>query len=275
MAEYDEKVSKLQRDLRFFSVVNDHPRKLTREQIDFYNREGYLTGFTACGKEEADRNRVEFDRILQLFLSQGKDSYAIDRYHDRFPAIYDIAKHPVITDYVGDILGPSFVCWATHYFCKMPGDEKGVSWHQDCSYWPLTPSKTVTVWLAIDDVDRENGCMQVIPRSHHRGHLNWKESSAAEKNVLTQTIEGAERFGKPVDIELKAGQFSMHSDLLVHGSLPNLSKRRRCGLTLRYCPTDVRAYWGWNEHGIVCRGADPTGHWTSIPRPVEPKDFKP
>ena len=69
---------------------------------------------------------------------------------------------------------------------------------------------------------------------------------------------------------MKAGKVSLHSDLLVHGSLPNLSERRRCGLTLRYCPPDVHAFWDWNERAIIARGVDPTGHWANVPRP--PKD---
>ena len=46
---------------------------------------------------------------------------------------------------VEDIVGPNIIAWGTHFFCKMPNDPKVVPWHQDASYWPLTPSKTVTV----------------------------------------------------------------------------------------------------------------------------------
>ena len=56
------------------------------------------------------------------------------------------------------------IAWGSHFFCKMPGDGKRVSWHQDASYWPLTPSKAVTVWLAIDDADAENACMRLHSR---------------------------------------------------------------------------------------------------------------
>lgn len=269
MAQHDEMVSKLDRDLHFFPTGSSNPRKLTRDQVRFYNEQGYLTGLRAFQGTEVQTNRQDFDRILQKFLDEGKDSYAIDRYQDKFSAIYDIARSSNILDYLEDIVGPNIICWATHYFCKLPGDDKGVSWHQDCSYWALTPSKTVTVWLAIDDADRENGCMRVIPRSHLHGHLEWKESNGAEHNVLTQTIENAERYGQPEDIELKAGEFSIHSDLLVHGSLPNRSRRRRCGLTLRYCPPDVHAYWDWNTRSIICRGTDPSGHWANVPRPKD------
>ena len=149
----------------------------------------------------------------------------------------------------------------------MPGDGKRVSWHQDASYWPITPSKAVTVWLAIDDADVENACMRFIPGSHWFGHLTYSLTENDDANVLNQTVEGVERLQAPVDDELKAGEISIHSDLLVHGSEANASRRRRCGLTLRYCPADVRAELGWNAKGVVVSGSDPSGHWANPTRP--------
>ena len=104
-----------------------------------------------------------------------------------------------------------------------------------CSYWPLSPSKTVTVWLAIDDASVENGAMTVIPKSHLHGQIAFERSTAEEKNVLGQTVHGALSYGDaPFPFEMKAGQMSLHSDLLLHGSEPNTSDRRRCGLTMRF-----------------------------------------
>ena len=88
------------------------------------------------------------------------------------------------------------------------------------SYWPLTRSKTVTVWLAIDDADVENACMRYLPRSHWHGHLTDMLTENDDTNVLNQTVTDAVRFGDPVDVELRAGEVSMHSDLLVHGPVP-------------------------------------------------------
>ena len=269
MSQHDTEVSKLNRKLRFFPASNSRPKKFTKEQIRLYNENGYLSGFRVFDERQTREARERSDRLLDRFNREGMGSYAIDRYQDRFLVIWDLARTPTILDYVEDLIGPNIICWATHYFCKLAGDPKGVSWHQDCSYWPLTPSKTVTVWLAIDDVDTENGCMRVIPRSHLHGHLEFRDSDPTEMNVLSQTIEHAERFGDPVDIELEAGMISIHSDLLVHGSLPNMSTRRRCGLTLRYCPPDVHAYWDWNKQSIICRGTDPSGHWANVPRPKD------
>jgi non-heme Fe2+,alpha-ketoglutarate-dependent halogenase len=150
MSEHDVKVSQLERELRFFPVSNAHPKRLSAEQIRFYNERGYLSGFRVFDQEEVRQNRQKSDALLDRFIKEGKGSYAINRYQDRFATIYDLATAPAILDLVEDIVGPNIICWATHYFCKMPGDDMGVSWHQDCSYWALTPSKTVTVWLAID-----------------------------------------------------------------------------------------------------------------------------
>jgi ectoine hydroxylase-related dioxygenase (phytanoyl-CoA dioxygenase family) len=150
----------------------------------------------------------------------------------------------------------------------MPGDGKTVAWHQDSSYWPLTPSKAVTVWLAIDDTDRGNACMRYIPGTHVLGHLTYHLKEGDDSNVLNQTVPDIDKYGDPVYVELKAGEASLHADLLLHGSEANTSARRRCGLTLRYAPGDVRAYLGWHEKGVVAAG-DPVPHWANRPRPTE------
>lgn len=267
MSQHEERLAELERDLRFQPVSCESPRQLTPEQIQFYNKRGYLKGIRIFGEPEVLANRQGFDRLLEKAHREGGNSYSINGWHDRSRVIYDVATHPLVLDYVEDLLGPDFVAWGTHYFCKLPGDGKSVSWHQDASYWPLTPARTVTVWLAIDDSDRENGCMRVIPGTHRLGQLEFRDSNAAENNVLWQTVQNAEQYGEPVEFELKAGEISLHSDMLIHGSEPNRSQRRRCGLTIRYASTAVRAYWDWNTRSILCRGEDPHGHWACLPRP--------
>ena len=141
-------------------------------------------------------------------------------------------------------------------------------WHQDASFWKLSPARTVTVWLAIDDVSAENAAMRFIPGSHDKGAIATSEMGAA--SVFHKGIENAERFGAPVSNALRAGQISLHADMLIHGSLPNLSDRRRCGLTLRYCPPEVRMIdedWARGVEAIIARGADDSGHWRHHPRP--------
>ena len=201
-------------------------------------------------------------------LAAGGDSYSISTAHTKYGKVYDLLTEPRIVAIVRDLLGENIIGWGSHFFCKMPGDGKIVSWHQDASYWPLTPSKTVTVWLAIDDADRANACMRFIPGSHHYGHLTYKMTEDSGSNVLNQEVENAEGIGQPIYVELKAGEISLHSDLLLHGSEANQSSRRRCGLTLRYCTSDVVAHLGWNEKGVVVSGK-PVPHWANRTRQPE------
>ena len=90
----------------------------------------------------------------------------------------------------------------------------------------------------------------------------------AARAVLNQEIENVEQFGEPVYDELKAGEFSLHADMLAHGSDPNSSDRRRCGLTIRYCPPEVRALNArWATGSIHCRGSAAGSMWANNPRP--------
>jgi non-haem Fe2+, alpha-ketoglutarate-dependent halogenase len=263
-----DELGTLQRNLKFHPSPVTDPQTLTRDQVERFNTEGYLKPFRIFTPEEMAAHRAYFDALLERVMAEGGNSYSISTAHLRYGKVYDILTHPRIVALVKDLLGPNVVAWGSHYFCKMPGDGKVVNWHQDSSYWPLTPSKAVTVWLAIDDADVENACMRFIPGSHHHGHLTYRLTEEAEDAVLNQEVENALDFGNPVYDELRAGEASMHSDLLLHGSDANRSSRRRCGLTLRYCAADVRAGLDWNAKGIIVAGEDPSGHWANPPRPV-------
>lgn len=260
----------IERDLQFREV---HPERLTvlsEHDVEQFNRDGYLTGIPIFSAEEMEVHRQYFDDLLAQVVAAGGDSYSISTAHLKYGRVYDLLAHPRIVAYVADLLGENVIGWGSHYFCKMPRDGKAVAWHQDCSYWPLTPSKAVTVWLAIDDADRENACMRFLPGSHRHGLIPFRDSGDEEGNVLDQTVENPEQYGgTPVDVQLAAGEISIHSDLLLHGSGANNSDRRRCGLTLRYCPSDVRAHLGWNEKGVVVAGTDAANHWANAKRPAE------
>jgi non-heme Fe2+,alpha-ketoglutarate-dependent halogenase len=264
-----DEIERMQRDLRFHPSPVTEPRALTREQVDAFNRDGYVKGFRIFSPEEMAEHRAYFDALLARVIAEGGNSYSISTAHMKYGKVYDLLTHPRIVAHVRDLLDENVVGWGSHYFCKMPRDGKVVNWHQDASYWPLTPSKAVTVWLAIDDADVENACMRFIPGSHHYGHLTYHLTEESEDAVLNQKVEDAEQFGRPVDVELKAGEISLHSDLLLHGSEANRSDRRRCGLTLRFCAADVHASLGWEAKGVIVSGQDPTGRWANPPRPEQ------
>ncbi len=261
-------LAEIGRDLQFYPSVTEQPEVLTQEQVTGFNRVGYIKGIPIFSEAEIDEHRQYFDALLANVIAAGGSSYSIISAHMKYGKVYDLLTHPKIVAYVKDIIGEDVIGWGAHYFCKMPHDSKTVGWHQDAGYWPLTPSKTVTVWLAIDNATVENGAMRFIAGSHRLGHLKPRHSEPDDNSVLGQIVENAEQYGETVNVELKAGEISIHTDLLLHGSNANPSPKRRCGLTLRYCATDVQASYRWDQEGVVVSGKDRNGHWGNPPRPV-------
>ena len=149
----------------------------------------------------------------------------------------DIARDERIVDLVEQLIGPDIVLWGCQAFCKPPGDGMEVPWHQDGHYWPIRPLATCTVWIAIDDSVIENGCLRVIPESHKQHALQKHLKEDRSDIVLNQRVEdGLFDESSAVDVELEAGQMSLHDVYLIHGSNPNRSSRRRAGIAIRYMP---------------------------------------
>lgn len=267
MVPDDRELAETERDLRFYPADPTAATTLTSEDVEWFNETGYLQPLPVFDDSEIADIRSYFDELLERVIAEGGDSYSISTAHLSYGRVYDLLTEPRIVACVKDIIGEDVVGWGSHFFCKMPRDGKAVAWHQDASYWPLTPTRAVTVWLAIDDADVQNACMRFVSGSHHHGHLTYRPSGSHEDNVLNQTVENPEQYGKPVDDILKAGQISIHSDLLLHGSEANESDRRRCGLTLRYAHASVKAGLGWDAKGVVVSGTDAEKNWANPGRP--------
>lgn len=256
------------RDLNFVDTDASRARKLTPEQVASFNENGYCHPFTANAPEETAAVRTYFDQLFEKLKATGvTDNYSLVGYQTRCPGLYDLATNSSILDVIEDIMGPNIVCWSSQAFCKVAGEQKPIPFHQDASFWPLTPARTVSAWVAIDDSDIANSCLKVIPGTHRMGALKWKKADW-DAAVLDQQLENPLSYGEPKPIELRAGQFSVHADMTAHGSDPNRSDRRRCGFVIRYCPPHVKpltASWGLNA--ILCRGVDNEGNWTYWSRP--------
>ena len=157
------------------------------------------------------------------------------------PAIADaflsFALDPFFLDLVEQVLGRNFALWSSGVFCKLPGVGREVPWHQDGKYWPIRPLATCSVWVAIDDSKVENGCMRYIPGSHKRELVEHVEDTRPLL-VLNRVVDpNAFDANAAKDVELNAGEFSMHDVFLIHGSNANKSARRRAGYVMRFMPT--------------------------------------
>lgn len=237
----------------------NHP--LSPEQISDYRKNGFLSGIQISGMDDSLHYRRLFDDLEETEGREKARIGLIDRHFD-VPFILELATNPRILDCVESLAGPNILLLATHFFCKYGPEEKFVAWHQDATYWGLEPPCALTVWLAIDDSDHDNGCMRVIPGTHLGGiRLHGKAEMAGnllsvnQESPVTETEEAS-----AVDLVLRAGQVSIHDGSLIHGSLPNRSTRRRCGLTIRYVPSSVKHVtlnsMGMHWQLILVRGAD-------------------
>jgi len=149
--------------------------------------------------------------------------------------LLECTRHPDILDMVEQLIGPDLIMWGSQVFSKAAGDGLAIPWHQDGQYWPMRPLRNVTVWVAIDPARVENGCMRVIPGTHHGGlkahAFTDRPGLALNQGLVDPVDESSAR-----NVELEPGQVSLHDAMVVHGSNANRSGLRRCGYAIRYMP---------------------------------------
>ncbi|MBL0932350.1 MAG: phytanoyl-CoA dioxygenase family protein [Alphaproteobacteria bacterium] len=179
----------------------------------------------------ANRREPRFERPARVQRAAQRDREHVggDVAQDRL--------HPAIVDAVSQLIGPDVILWGCQIFCKPGGNGMEVPFHQDGHYWPIRPLATCTVWVALDDSKIENGCLRIVPRSHASRTLMPHMREDRDDVVLNQRV--ADPGFDPAtaaDIELEAGQMSMHDIFAIHGSNPNRSPKRRAGVAIRYMP---------------------------------------
>jgi non-heme Fe2+,alpha-ketoglutarate-dependent halogenase len=248
---------------------------VTERRAEQWARDGFLPVIDVLTPEEARECRQAFDGLEREVGRETAEIQLSDRHLDR-EFIWRLATHPRVLEAVEAALGPDVLLLASSFFCKYPAEERGerfVAWHQDVTYWGLEPARAITAWIAIDDADVENGCMSVIPGSHRLGILDHGKSDRAG-NLLSINQEVPEELfdeRRAVSMPLRAGQMSLHDGMLLHGSHPNRSNRRRCGLAVRFttpdvrqvAPNSVRRYY----RPVLVRGKDRYGHFPPVEVP--------
>jgi hypothetical protein len=259
------------RDLRFHASDPANAVVLSVSQVDDFNTRGFIAPVQLFNDAEILEVRTYLDVLIHTVLSaeDRRNGYSIVAYHLVCRGLYDLMCTPAIVERVADLVGPDVVGWGSQVFCKTPGDPMEVPLHQDAIYYPFTPARTVSVWIALDDVDADNAAMEFVPASHTLGGLAHSDLTLDGTRVLDRTVVGLDHVTETYVNELPAGWASLHSDLLLHRSPPNRSNRRRAGIALRYGPASMRTVPGfapWTTTAVPCRGALPEW-WTPCPRP--------
>jgi non-haem Fe2+, alpha-ketoglutarate-dependent halogenase len=184
---------------------------------------------------DADELRAAREEHARLAAAWDGVLTRLNSLHLHFGWAYDLAAHPRVVDAVSELLGDEVVVWGTLLLAKPPHDDEFVAWHQDGAYAGyLAGTPAVSAWIALSDSNRGNGCMRVVPGSH-RTRLDHVETHRP-KNMLSrgQEIAAVVDEGEAIDVELRAGEMSLHHVDIVHGSSPNHSPDWRTGFIVRY-----------------------------------------
>lgn len=263
------------------STLAPSPR-LTHEQVSDYQREGYLIfDQPVLPQAKFDALKAYFEKILGE-LPSGERPEAMDVPHFMHPKLLEWAFDDAILDLVQPIVGEDVVLFSTHFICKPKGNGRRVPWHEDSAYWKgvADPMEICTVWLAIDPSIRENGCMQVIPRTHRTGSKGFSSYVDVDKtqNVFPTEIAPEQRQNaQRIAIELQPNQCSLHDARIMHGSEPNTSNLRRCGWTMRFASSAVKfsqQHFNGGHQVYLARGRDLGGNVYADPTKSYPEIMK-
>ena len=106
--------------------------------------------------------------------------------------------------------------------------------------------EVITIWFAVTQSVRANGCVRSIPGSHQLG-LQTHASERGDDILLNPVDPLALDESQAVDIELEASDISVHHPLILHGSEPNRSETWRRGGSIQYMPTTTRVTVAWQS----------------------------
>lgn len=130
------------------------------------------------------------------------------------------------------LLGVDVVAHTFEYFDKAPRLGKPTPPHQDGYFHCLVPSESVTLWVALDDCDEENGCLHYV-RGSHRGPMFPHEMSRVvgfSQHIISKSWDSSDERA----MKVRAGDCIAHHAGTVHFAGANRSTRHRRSIGLVY-----------------------------------------
>jgi len=227
--------------------------QLTPEDIKQFYDKGFMGPFPLCSREEIMVMREKVQREIETVSKIYDFPTGRDRHLD-CPNLWNLIHRPELYERLAQLLGPNMLLWRSQVFLKPPGAPE-ITWHQATCYlseeqyrstlYPRDKDELfqLTTWLAFDDVDYENGCMQFAPgtqRAVYPVRIGGDDAEGFAKARVKLVFPL-----KPEEVatmEMKAGEFIIFTERCVHGSPPNKSDRRRWGMAFRNIKPDCLVY---------------------------------
>ncbi len=189
---------------------------------------------------------ANFEALTAIFETLNKENRKsntdlMDVPHFRDTHLLEFLMSKRVLDLVETFIGPNIGLWSSHFISKEPLVGKATPWHEDSAYWEGRFDRLdgiVTLWLALDKSDKGNGCMKVIPGTHHNGFSEYEDVNQSE-NIFHNQIKDVDN-SKAVYFELNPNECSFHEGRIIHGAEANKSTRRRAGFTMRYFSQEMK-----------------------------------
>ena len=247
---------------------------LTPEEIATYKEHGFLPGLQMLSDEEATDMREACTRTCGVEWENPGRRQATNRLKPYllFDWAADLVRHPVILDHLEILMGPDILVFHTTVWFKEPQSLKAVPWHQDATYFGLSPFEHVTAWVALTPSTEEMGCMQFLPGTHGEGQLLHADKPNPDLMLSRgQTIAKDIDETGAVSLIMQPGEVSFHHTLAIHRSRPNTTDELRIGIGISYIPTRVRHVGETRLSATLVRGTDRYGHFDLEPALGEEK----
>jgi ectoine hydroxylase-related dioxygenase (phytanoyl-CoA dioxygenase family) len=176
--------------------------------------------------------------------------------HRNDPISLNWLLEPRINEVLTLLLGREPYAVQTMIYFKPP-KARGQALHQDNYYLRVKPGTCIAAWMALDDCDVENGCLQVVPRSQNWDVLCTIKADTT-KSFTEVTVPVPE--GTPIEpVPMKAGDVLFFNGQLVHGSYPNTSANRfRRSLIAHYIEGDSQQVASWYKPTLRMDGSEVT-----------------
>lgn len=210
------------------------------------------------------QGNYEFERD-ENGTDKNEESYKIINSANRHledSVLRNLFKNPAITERCAQLLGPDVILWRSVFF-NLPPFGDGVGWHQANTWLGDNLKESVvqppdfeeifqlTCWIALTDAYKENGCMALIPGSHREIYptkfdlgMNNETSEKYKRayGIFDGNLDYSVDPQKVKYIEMKAGQFYLFTERLVHGSIDNVTNNSRWAVNARITRTDVKLF---------------------------------
>ncbi|HEX5323356.1 MAG TPA: phytanoyl-CoA dioxygenase family protein [Capsulimonadaceae bacterium] len=235
----------------------------TRNILQSYKRDGFVIVADLLSAEEARAIKEETARILEEVREEarrrGEDPQSATAggvyvgLSARSEKMRELARNPRMLDVLAAILAPDIEFLSDKVVFKSSKTDFSTPWHQDWPYWE--GAHKVSVWLALDNADIENGCMKLIPASHH-AVVHHDGSALPDGSFPNQLKQESVDESNAVCGAVPAGGAVFFHDLALHASYPNRSGRDRWAWIGTY--RDARAGdhdYDWAVAAMIVRGS--------------------